>query len=171
MSHLKEAVSTVKQLIVFQVSLESYALELLNVQEIIRIPHITRLPKASAFIKGMVDLRGNIIVLIDLREKFGLDTRQYTRTTRVIIIETSQKLVGLIVDIVSKVICLPEGQILPPPEINSNTRDNIQIDGVARFNDELIIILNADSLFTYNEVQDLVEAATMAKKYAKQGQA
>ena len=92
--------SQAKQLISFMVGNEEYGLEILKIKEVIRLQEITRLPKAPSFVKGVINLRGDVIPVIDLREKFGLESKEYTNTTRVIVVEVQGKSVGMTEEIV-----------------------------------------------------------------------
>ncbi len=148
---------TIKQLVTFTVNMEEYGLEILQVQEVVRLPHITRLPRAPIFIKGVINLRGNIIPIIDLREKFGLEAKQYTETTRVIIVEVSEKKIGMIVDTVSQVVRVPESKIAPPPPMISGIAHEY-LAGVVRMEDRLIILLKIDDILSTEEVLQLEQA-------------
>jgi purine-binding chemotaxis protein CheW len=86
------------QLISFEVGDEEYGLEILRVKEVIRVREITRLPKAPRFVKGIINLRGDVIPIIDLRDRFGLEHAEYTAMTRVIVVDVEDKLVGMVVD-------------------------------------------------------------------------
>ena len=100
----KAAADALTQLISFMIGKEEYGLEILTVKEVIRIREITKIPKAPVFVKGIINLRGDVIPIIDLREKFGLETEEYTIMTRVIIVEVDGKAIGMVVDSVSQVI-------------------------------------------------------------------
>ncbi|MDH5681388.1 MAG: chemotaxis protein CheW, partial [Spirochaetota bacterium] len=136
---------------------EEYGLEILKVQEVVRLPHITRLPKSPVFIKGVINLRGNIIPIIDLREKFGLEALAYTEITRVIIIEIAEKRVGMIVDNVSQVVRVEESSIAPPPPMISGITDQF-VSGVVRLEDRLIIMLKVAEILSTEEVVQLEQA-------------
>ncbi|HEO64384.1 MAG TPA: purine-binding chemotaxis protein CheW [Spirochaetes bacterium] len=147
---------TLKQLVTFTISEETYGLEILKVQEIVRLPQVTKLPKAPAFVKGVIDLRGSVIPILDLREKFGIDTIAYSEKTRVIILETSGKKIGIIVDTVSKVIQVEEKDIAPPPNVITGG-DNQFISGVIRLEDKLIILLDIGNMFSEETISQLHE--------------
>ncbi len=144
----------IRQMVTFSINTEEYGLEILKVQEVVRLPHITRLPKAPAFIKGVINLRGNIIPIIDLREKFGFEAIDYTETTRVIIVEVSEKLLGMIVDNVSQVVRVPESSIAPPPPVVSGITRHY-LSGVVKMENRLIILLRVDEILSTEEVVQL----------------
>ena len=139
-----------KQLVVFSVENETFGVEILEVQEIIRMRDITWLPNTPDFVKGAINLRGNIIPVIDLREKFGLPPKPYTKFTRIIIVQVEDKLIGMIVDDVSEVVEVPEAEIEPPPEMVTG-RSSEYIRGVAKVGDRLIIILELANILSTEE--------------------
>ena len=112
-----EIEAELNQLISFMVGEEEDGLDILRVKEVIRIREITRLPQAPSFVKGIINLRGDVIPIIDLRDKFGLEHREYTAMTRVIVVDVDGKLVGMVVDAASQVVRIPADQIEPPPPI------------------------------------------------------
>src|SRR5271169_6917129 len=87
-----------RQFISFSIGEEEYGLELLRVKEVIRIREITWLPKAPSFVKGIINLRGDVIPIIDLRDRFGLEPQTHTAATRVIVVEVDGRLMGMVVD-------------------------------------------------------------------------
>ncbi|MDH4127561.1 MAG: chemotaxis protein CheW [Spirochaetota bacterium] len=145
---------SLKQLVTFTINTEEYGLEILKVQEVVRLPHITRLPRAPIFIKGVINLRGNIIPIIDLREKFGMEAKKYSETTRVIIVEVAEKRIGMIVDNVSQVVRVNESDVAPPPPMISGIT-NEYLSGVVRLEDRLIILLKVDDILSTEEVIQL----------------
>jgi purine-binding chemotaxis protein CheW len=147
--------TNIKQVVTFSVDVEEYGIEILKVQEVIRLPQITKLPKAPQFIKGIIDLRGVVIPIVDLREKFGLVAKEYKENTRVIIIEVEEKKIGMIVDNVSQVVSTPESSILPPPPSMYKSDSEKYIDGVIRLEERFIILLNINHIFSTEEVVQL----------------
>ena len=95
-SNARDRAAEVKQLISFTVGAEEYGLELLKVKEVIRTRHLTWLPKAPSCVKGIINLRGDIIPIVDLRDRFGLQAIEQTATTRVIVVEVEGRLVGMV---------------------------------------------------------------------------
>jgi purine-binding chemotaxis protein CheW len=140
----------VKQFIGFTVGEEHYGLELLRVKEVIRIRQITWLPKAPTFVKGIINLRGDLIPIVDLRDKFGLAARDYIATTRVIVVEVDAKIMGLVVDSASQVIRIPAADIDPPPPVLGGGAQEY-ISGVGKRDEELVVLLNVDSILSQEE--------------------
>jgi purine-binding chemotaxis protein CheW len=142
------------QLISFLVGEEVYGLEILRVKEVIRLREITRLPRAPTFVKGIINLRGDIIPIIDLRDKFGLEHQQYTAMTRVIVVDVGGRLVGMVVDAASQVVRVPADQIDPPPPIAGGLSVEF-IKGVGKLEERLIILLNIDRILSIEEKVEL----------------
>jgi purine-binding chemotaxis protein CheW len=142
------------QIISFRVGDEEYGLEILSVKEVIRIREITRLPKAPDFVRGVINLRGDIIPIIDLRAKFSLSVRQYTSMTRVIVVEVDDKLMGMVVDSVSQVIRIGDDQVVPPPTLVGGVSAEY-IRGVGKIGERLVVLLNIGKLLTSEEKIEL----------------
>jgi purine-binding chemotaxis protein CheW len=134
------------QIVDFTVANEEYGIRIDRVQEIVRMPEITHLPQTESWIKGVINLRGSIIPVLDLREKFGLSGQGvYTERTRVIVINQNDRQIGLIVDTVSQVLEISEDGIEPPPEVVQGlSRD--YIEGIARSGDGMIILLRSSAI-------------------------
>jgi purine-binding chemotaxis protein CheW len=142
------------QIISFKVGDEEYGLEILSVKEVIRIREITKLPKAPDFVRGVINLRGDVIPIIDLRAKFGLPVRQYSDMTRVIVVEVDDKLMGMVVDGVSHVIRIRDDQIVPPPTLVGGISADY-IRGVGKLEEQLIVLLNIGKILTSEEKIEL----------------
>ncbi|HEB33117.1 MAG TPA: chemotaxis protein CheW [Spirochaetes bacterium] len=151
------------QLISFAIGDDDYGVNIQTVKEVIRHREITRLPKAPAFVKGVINLRGDIIPILDLRERFGMEQKEYTGMTRVIVVEIDGRSIGTVVDSVSHVIRIDEGQIEPPPPcVGQITEEYIR--GVGKVGEKLIVLLNIDRILTSEEKIEL--ARLEAKKEA-----
>lgn len=143
-----------EQLVVCQLAEETYGINIANVREIITMQKITRVPKTPEFIEGIINLRGRILPVIDLRKRFGLAVSEYTRATRIIEVETGGKSVGIIVDGVSEVLRISRDWVEPPsPFIVS--LDSEYIRGVAKVEDRLIILLDLDKVLSPHEKAEL----------------
>jgi purine-binding chemotaxis protein CheW len=164
-NHQHEMEGELNQLISFLIGDEVYGLDILRVKEVIRIREITRLPKAPSFVKGIINLRGDVIPIIDLRDKFGLELQEYAITTRVIVVDVDEKLVGMVVDAASQVVRMPADQIDPPPPIVGGLSAEY-IKGVGKLDDRLVILLNIDRILTQEEK---VELRRMEKSIGKSG--
>jgi purine-binding chemotaxis protein CheW len=153
----------VKQLISFTVGAEEYGLELLRVKEVIRMRQITWLPKAPSCVKGIINLRGDVIPIIDLRERFGLQAQNQTAMTRVIVVEVEGHLVGMVVDSASQVVRVPADQFDPPPPLmGQGSRDFIT--AVGKVDDKLVIMIDVDRILSIEEMSALSGSLAAARK-------
>lgn len=153
-SKQREMEGDLNQLISFLVGDEEYGLDILRVKEVIRLREITRLPRAPSFVKGIINLRGDVIPIIDLRNKFGLEHQQYSAMTRVIVVDVDGRLVGMVVDAASQVVRVPADQIDPPPPIAGGLSVEF-IKGVGKLEERLIILLNIDRILSIEEKVEL----------------
>lgn len=142
--------SSVMQFVSFLLEEVEFGINILSVHEILRMPEITRLPNTPDFIKGVINLRGNVIPIVDVRIRFDFPSGQITDLTRVIVVETGEKLVGLLVDNVYQVVRLPEGNIDPPSDLIEGVSEEF-ITGIGRMRDRLIVILNLDNILFSDE--------------------
>lgn len=137
------------QLVACNLCTQEYGVEIRYVQEIIRLLDITRVPHAPCFIEGVINLRGMIIPVLDLRSLFKKNRREDTEATRIIIINYQGTLFGIIVDAVSEVVTLPKSNIEPPPSVTDG-QNTAYFSGVGKIGGRLIIILNIEEIL--NEV-------------------
>ncbi|GBG58192.1 chemotaxis protein CheW [Sporomusaceae bacterium FL31] len=137
------------QLVVFRLATEEYGLPITKVQEINRLTPITKLPQTPVFMEGVINLRGRIIPVIDLRKRFALAVETYTDDTRIIVVEFNGQTIGVIVDAVTEVVRLAAVNIEPPP--NNSVLDARYIQGVGKLENRLLILLDADQIFTSQE--------------------
>jgi purine-binding chemotaxis protein CheW len=142
------------QLVTFSIGDEEFGVEILKVQEIIRMLEITKVPRAPEFVEGVINLRGKVIPILDLRKRFGLAARDHDKHTRIIVIEINSMIVGFIVDSVSEVLRIPADTVEPPPPVVSGL-DSEYISGVGKLEDRLLIMLDLDRLLS-NEEQDVL---------------
>ncbi len=134
-----------QQLVVFKLAEEEYAVSILQVQEIKRMTEITRVPHTPEYLKGVLNLRGSVLPVIDLKKRLGLPQKEYTEDTRIIIVKTNDIAVGLIVDAVSEVTAVRSDQIEPPQAVSGNIGENY-ISGVGKLENRLLILLKLDEL-------------------------
>ncbi|MCA1986306.1 MAG: chemotaxis protein CheW [Desulfovibrio sp.] len=142
------------QLVTFRVASEEFGIDILSVQEIIRTMEITKVPRAPMIVEGVINLRGKVIPIIDLRKKFGLESKPHDSKTRIIVVDLRGMVVGFVVDEVSEVLRIPSSTVEPPPAIVSGI-DSEYIDGVGKIEDRLLILLDLDRLLTRDEQQGL----------------
>lgn len=148
---MENAVNEGKQYIVVKIGIEQYGIDIKYIDNIVRMQNITRVPKAQHYFKGVINLRGEIIPVMSLRLKFGLEEDKISGATRIIIIKfDSQSAVGIIVDEVKEVVTLDEGMI--EKVANSAVEDkNGYLSGIGKHNDGLISLLNINGVIMEKE--------------------
>lgn len=151
-----QANDMIYQLVSFVVENEEFGVDILKVQEIIRTVEITRVPKSPPFVEGVINLRGKIVPVIDLRRRFGIEKKVHDGDTRIIVVELPDKVVGFLVDKVKEVIRVEKSVIEPPPELTMNINANY-ITGVAKLQDRLLILLDLDKVLSTEEQEHLTE--------------
>jgi purine-binding chemotaxis protein CheW len=135
-----------------------YCIDILKVQEIRTYETPTRIANTPAFIKGVMNLRGNIVPIIDLRVKFGLPEQRYDTQTVVIVLNVAKRTVGVVVDGVSDVIAVPASEIKPPPELGGSL-DTQYLQGLATVNGQMLILIDIEKLMTSRDMAIMDEAA------------
>lgn len=133
------------QIVTFRVGNEDYGLHIMRVQEIIRVIEAVKVPKAPAYVEGVINLRGKIIPIIDLRKRMMKEITCYSDASRIIVVDTGGRLAGLVVDAVIDVIMLNSDDVEPCPSIDDSRRSDY-IMGVGRQGDRLITVLSLESL-------------------------
>ncbi len=140
------------QYVTFTIDDEIYGVDVLKVYEIVGMTKITYVPNSMNYMKGVIDLRGRVIPVVDMRLKFNMDEREYDDITVILIVEVMDKLIGMIVDTVSDVIGLPEGSIQDTPHFSAKI-DSDYISGIGRNNGDLIILIDVDKILTWDELE------------------
>lgn len=135
------------QLVTFSIGEEEFGVDILKVQEIIRTMEITKVPRAQDFVEGVINLRGKVIPIIDLRRRFGLVSKPHDKHTRIIVIEINKMIVGFVVDSVSEVLRIPASTVEPPPPVVAGLESEY-INGVGKLHDRLLILLDLDKLLS-----------------------
>lgn len=146
------------QLVIFRLAGEEFGLEIAQVREIIRMQNITPMPQAPEFIEGVINLRGQIIGVMDLAKRFGLKAQTKTEKSRIVVVEIKENTVGLIVDEVPEVLRIAEEQIGPTPEVIQSQVHSEFIRGVGKLEDRLIILLGAEKILSQEEAKKMSEA-------------
>lgn len=149
------------QVVTFHVGSEEFSLPILEVHEIIRLSEITKMPNAPHFVEGVINLRSKVIPVINSRKRFSLPEGERTNDSRIIVIDSDGKRVGIIVDSVSEVLLLPSSSVEPPPDIIGGV-DSDFIDGVGKLGDRLLILLNLGKVLTVKEKEQLAGVADIA---------
>lgn len=143
------------EILAFSLLNEELGLDISCVREVLKPQEIHPLPKAPAFIEGVINLRGRIIAVIDLRKRFGIEAAEDRPKMRIIICKIGKFILGLIVDGVSEVVNLSEKDIQPTPEIVSMQIENSYVAGIARIGERVITILNLEEILTKEEITKL----------------
>ena len=146
-----------RELLTFTLGSEEYGIDILKVQEIRGYDAVTTIANSPEFIKGVINLRGIIVPIIDMRIKFRLGNVTYNQLTVVIILNVANRVVGIVVDGVSDVITLSAEQLKPAPEFSSSL-DTQYITGLGTVDDRMIIVMDIERLMTSRDM-DLVEMA------------
>lgn len=141
-----------KEYLTFTLGDETYALDILAVKEIRGYDAVTRIAKAPEFIKGVINLRGEIVPIVDLRLKFELGDVTYDEFTIVIVLHVHERYVGIVVDTVSDVIALKRSDVRPPPDFGV-AFDSRYLQGLAQANEHMVILLNIEKLISSQEMQ------------------
>lgn len=140
----------------FTLDQEEYAIELIKVKEVVRYKKILGLPNTDSFIRGVVNLRGIIIPVVDLRAKFGMQPSPYTKFTVIIVLEISNKTMGLIIDAVPDVVLLSPKELQPPPTFKTLINEKY-IKRIGRKESRLIVILDTEQLVLAQGTSDSID--------------
>ncbi len=150
----KKQDAKLKQLVTFSIGEEEFGVDILRVREIIRMLEITRVPRAPEFVEGVINLRGSVIPIIDLRKRFRLLAKENDKDTRIVVISIDNMTVGFIVDSVSQVLRIPANTIEPTPPVVAGV-DSEYIEGVGKLEDRLLILLDLDRLLSSEDKEAL----------------
>lgn len=143
---------TVKQYVIFQLETQEYGIDIMQVHEINRLKEIviSPVPKAPDYVEGIINLRGEVVPVIDLRKKLGLLPKEIDKSSRILIVKIEKKMIGLLVDGVSEVVDILESHInLPPEEVTDVSTK--YLTGVAKLERRIILLLNIDEILTVEE--------------------
>ena len=152
--------SDVLHMVGFSVGNEEFCVDILKVQEIIRMVAITAMPNAPDYVEGVINLRGKVIPVIDFRKRFHIfdGTEADSQSKRIVVVSIGNATIGLVVDKVSQVLKITADQISPTPTV-AKGYDADSIIGVGRIGEKLLIILDLDKLFSEGELSDMSAAA------------
>jgi purine-binding chemotaxis protein CheW len=137
---------------------ESYGIEIRHVIEIVELQHISRVPDLPGYVKGVINLRGKIIAVVDLRLRFGLAARPYDDRNCIVVSQLGDRSLGFIVDTVEEVLDIPEAQVEPAPRFKSQSGKERYIAGMGKVNDMVKILLDLEKLVSDEDLADLVDA-------------
>jgi purine-binding chemotaxis protein CheW len=142
------------QWVTFKLAGETYGINVMQVQEVLRYSEIAPVPGAPAYVLGIINLRGNVVTVIDTRHRFGLSSGELTDNTRIVIIEADNHVVGILVDSVAEVVYLRQSEMETAPNVGNDESAKF-IQGVCHKNDELLILVELDKLLTNEEWAEL----------------
>jgi len=147
----------VLQWVTFRLAGETYGINVMQVQEVLRHSDIAPVPGAPPYVLGIINLRGNVVTVIDTRHRFGLTSGELTESTRIVIIETDSHVIGILVDSVAEVVYLRQSEIENAPNVGNDESAKF-IQGVCHKNEELLILIELEKLLTdseWTEVDDV----------------
>ncbi len=150
------AADEILQLVSFNIGTEEFGIDILKVQEINRMVDITRVPRAPEFVEGIINLRGKVIPIIDVRKRFNMQLAEHDKNTRIVVVDIDGQIMGMVVDSVSEVLRIPASTIEPPPEVVSSI-DSEYIRGVAKLDDRLLIHLDLSKILSGEERKTLAQ--------------
>ena len=142
------------QLVSFNIGDEEFGVDILKVQEINRMLDVTRVPNSPEYIDGVINLRGKVIPIIDLRRRFGMERKEHDKNTRIVVVELSGKVVGFVVDAVSEVLRIPKSVTEPPPPIVAGIGAEY-ITAVGKLEDRLLILLDLEKVLVGDDMAAL----------------
>ena len=142
------------QWVTFRLDNETYSINVMQVQEVLRHTEIAPVPGAPGYVLGIVNLRGNVVTVIDTRQRFGLMPAEVTDQTRIVIIEAERQVIGILVDSVAEVVYLRQSEIETAPHVGNDESAKF-IQGVCNKNDELLILVDLDKLMSDDEWAEL----------------
>lgn len=142
------------QWVTFQLGEETYGVNVMQVQEVLRVTEIAPVPGAPDYVLGIINLRGNVVTVLDTRSRFGMSPRDADDSSRILIIESAENVVGILVDSVSEVVYLRASEIEPAPNVG-NEESSRFIQGVCNRQDELLILVELNKLLTEDELRDI----------------
>ena len=162
------------QLVVFDLASEFYGVDIGDVREIIRMQNVTRVPGTPVYMEGVINLRGKVVPVVDLRKRLDLKVKPQTKESRIVVVDIGGKDVGVIVDGVTEVLRIPLSSVEPPSQMIANS-ETAYIRGIAKLKEKLVILLDLDKVLANvavvaieeqvcKELQERAEAAKRAEK-------
>jgi purine-binding chemotaxis protein CheW len=153
-----EAVTTERQLVVFDLAGEHYGVDIGTVREIIQMQTVTRVPGSASFVEGLINLRGVVVPVVDLRKRFGQESAEHDKDTRIMVIHCDGQDIGMIVDSVTEVLRITSDLVEPPSSLIVNV-DSKYLLGIAKLTDRLVILLDTDRVLSRDEQGALMSIA------------
>jgi purine-binding chemotaxis protein CheW len=150
-----------EQLVVFDLAAEGYGVDIGAVREIIRMQDITKVPGAPPFVEGIINLRGSVIPVVDLRKRFALEVSERNRDNRILVVDIGGQDIGVVVDAVTEVLRIA-GDSVEPPSAVITTADSVYLLGIVKLEGRLVILLDLEKVLTESEKNALTETAAIA---------
>ena len=150
----EEKSEAVIQWVTFTLENETYGINVMQVQEVLRYTEIAPVPGAPLYVLGIINLRGNVVTIIDTRKRFGLQNAEVTDQTRIVIIESNKQIIGILVDSVAEVVYLKASEIETPPNVGNEATAKF-LQGVSNRNGQLLILIDIDKLLSDEEWQEM----------------
>jgi len=144
----------VLQWVTFKLETETYGINVMQVQEVLRYTEIAPVPGAPSYVLGIINLRGNVVTVIDTRSRFGLESNEISDNTRIVIIEAEKQVIGILVDSVAEVVYLKASEIDDAPNVGNDDSAKF-IQGVSNRDGELLILVDLDQLLSDDEWDEL----------------
>ena len=144
------------QLVVFDLATEAYGVDISAVREIIRLQDITRVPRAPSFVEGVINLRGKVIPVIDLRKRFSLPISEESTENRIVVVDIGGQDIGVVVDAVNEVLRISSDSVEPPSSVITGAESDYLL-GIAKLEDRLIILLDLERVLSDEERQVLAD--------------
>ena len=154
---VQHADSDLLQLVIFQLGGEEFGVEIMAVQEIIKMPAITAIPQAPEYVAGVINLRGRIIVVVNLSKKFNILSSEKNKEYKVIVVELENQVIGMMVDSVSEVLRIPNTNVDPAPGMVASGSSSNYIQGVGKLEDRLLILLDLRNVLSDHETEELYQ--------------
>jgi len=143
-----------KPFVIFIIGDEEFGVDVMNIREIAKITTITRVPRSADFIEGLINLRGSLATVINLRKRFGLEPKEIDADSRIIVAELEDKPVGILVDATTEVLRIPVSDIEATPEMVTTEISKEYLKGVGKVGDRLIILLDLKQVLTKEEIEE-----------------
>ena len=153
-TNAKGSEDPILQWVTFKLDNETYGINVMRVQEVLRYTEIAPVPGAPSYVLGIINLRGNVVTVIDTRQRFGLDTVEVSDNTRIVIIEADKQVVGIMVDSVAEVVYLRQSEVETAPNVGNEESAKF-IQGVCNKNNELLILVELDKMMSEEEWSEL----------------
>lgn len=149
-SFQRDSKDYILQLVSFNIGEEEFGVDILRVQEIIRLVEITRVPNAPEFVEGVINLRGKVLPVIDLRKRFGWVIIVANSETRIVVVEIENKIIGFLVDCVNEVLRISKSLTEPPPSIIAGI-NSVYITAIGKLEDRILILLDLEKILDTSE--------------------